>query len=90
MINHFNFVIQVPIFFMQPLAFLKPGSNAQVIDIVLSKPIKDRLLGFGLCEGAVLTMITRGNGPVQIQVAQTRLAIGFDEAMGVYVGEEGR
>ncbi len=70
---------------MMPLAMCSPGERVVIKGIAGGRGVKNRLESMGLVPGAVVEVVRSGPGPVVVKFNGTRVALGFGEAMKVYV-----
>ncbi len=72
---------------MRPLAMCGEGERVVVKGIAGGRGVRGRLEGLGVVPGAVVEVLKSGPGPLVIKVDNSRIALGFGEAMKVYVEE---
>jgi ferrous iron transport protein A len=72
---------------MVPLAMCKEGDKVVVKGIAGGRGIKTRLEGLGIVPGTVMEVLKSGPGPVVVKINSSRVALGFGEAMKIYVEE---
>ena len=68
-----------------PLTFAKAGTKVTIEQIKGGLKIKKRLEEIGLIPGKEIEIIKAGPGPVVIKVQTAKVALGFGEAMKIFV-----
>ena len=68
-----------------PLTFVKEGTKVIIEKIKGGLKIKKRLEEIGLIPGKEVEVIKAGPGPVVIKINTTKIALGFGEAMKIFV-----
>ncbi len=74
---------------MMPLAMCSEGEKVVVRGIAGGRGVKIRLESMGIVPGAVLEVVKSGPGPVVVKAGDSRIALGFGEAMKVFVEAAG-
>jgi len=73
-----------------PLFMAREGSFVRVVGILGGKTIVRRLYELGIMPGTVMRVVkTMRPGPVIVELAGTRLALGYGMAMKLYVEDAG-
>ncbi len=73
-----------------PLAMCSVGEKVAVRGIAGGRGIKGRLEAMGVVPGVVLEVVKSGPGPVVVKVnGNAKLALGYGEAMKIYVERVG-
>ncbi len=67
------------------LAFVKENKKVIIKNILGGMKIKQRLEEIGLVPGRTVTVLKSGAGPVLLKIENSKIAIGFGEAMKIEV-----
>ena len=68
------------------IAGMRPGEQAELLNVDAGRSLRSRLLALGLIKGAMITVISNeGSGPLLIKVGESRLTIGRGMAERIQV-----
>ncbi|MTI59515.1 MAG: ferrous iron transport protein A [Firmicutes bacterium] len=70
-----------------PLAFVTPGKNAVIKDIVGGYKLRKRLTDMGFVKSVNLKLLKNDNGPIIVMLGESKVALGFGMAQKIMVEE---
>jgi ferrous iron transport protein A len=68
-----------------PLAFLREGEEAKIVDYMRGRQLTQRVVEMGLHRNEKVKMLKSLGGPVMVQVHDSKIALGHGVAMKILV-----
>ena len=70
------------------IVFFEVGSRVKIIEIQGGKEVKNQFDSMGIIKGKSVLILKKDRGPVLLKVGDSRVAVGFGQAIKIIVKKE--